>query len=56
MVSFWWLFLAFMGGGFAGLLVTALMRMSGELPEQPLKVPDLSSSLDHDPLGRVTQW
>jgi hypothetical protein len=33
MVSAWWLLALFFIGGFAGILVTALMSMSGSLPE-----------------------
>ena len=44
MVSIWWLLLAFVGGGCAGILVTALMRMSGGLPDQSSHVPDLSGT------------
>ena len=42
MVSAWWVVVAFFGGGFAGLLLTALMRISGEAPEVSANVPDLS--------------
>jgi uncharacterized membrane protein YfcA len=42
MVSFWWVLAAFIGGGCAGLLVTALMHMSGGLPEQSAHAPDLN--------------
>jgi len=34
MTSTWWLLVAFVGGGCAGILVMALMRMAGDLPEQ----------------------
>jgi hypothetical protein len=43
MVSAWWLLLAFFGGGCAGILAVALMRMSGELPEPSPNVPDLNT-------------
>jgi len=43
MVSAWWLLVAFFGGGFAGVLAAALMRMSGGLPEPSASsVPDLN--------------
>ena len=42
MVSFWWVAAAFIGGGFAGVLLMALMHMAGGLPEQSPKVPDLN--------------
>jgi uncharacterized protein involved in exopolysaccharide biosynthesis len=43
MVSAWWLIVAFFGGGCAGILLMALMRMAGGLPEQSAtNVPDLN--------------
>jgi hypothetical protein len=42
MVSFWWVLAAFIGGGCAGVLVMALMHMTGGLPEQSAHVPDLN--------------
>ena len=42
MVSLWWLLVAFVGGGFAGVLLMALMRMAGDLPEPSSKAPDLN--------------
>jgi hypothetical protein len=42
MVSIWWLLVAFIGGGTAGMLVMALMEMSGGLPEQSTHVSDLN--------------
>jgi len=43
MVSVWWLVVAFVGGGCTGVLMIALMRMSGGLPEQSTaNVPDLN--------------
>ena len=33
MVSIWWLLVAFVGGGYAGIFLMALMRMSADLPE-----------------------
>jgi hypothetical protein len=44
MVSIWWLMVAFIGGGCAGVLALALMRMSGELPEQSSYAPDLNGT------------
>jgi hypothetical protein len=32
--SAWWLLVAFVGGGCAGILLMALMRMAGDLPKQ----------------------
>ena len=52
MISGWWLLLAFIGGGSAGILLMALMRMAGDPPEQsrtfregttgndPIRIPD----------------
>jgi hypothetical protein len=34
MISVWWALLVFVGGGFAGVLLIALMRAAGDLPEQ----------------------
>ena len=41
MVSFWWVLIAFIGGGWAGILVMALMQMVGGLPKQFAHAPDL---------------
>jgi hypothetical protein len=45
MVSAWWLIVAFMVGGGVGILLVALMRMSGQQPEpstSTANVPDLN--------------
>jgi hypothetical protein len=42
MVSLWWVVAAFIGGGFAGVLLMALMHMAGGLPEQSPSAPDLN--------------
>jgi hypothetical protein len=43
MVSVWWVVVAFFGGGCAGILLMAIMRMAGELPEpSTASVPDLN--------------
>ena len=43
-VSAYWLIVAFAVGGCAGVLLTALMRMAGGLPEpSAASVPDLNS-------------
>jgi len=34
MVSAWWLLVAFLGGGFAGVLLLALMQVAGGVTEQ----------------------
>jgi len=41
MISVWWLVLAFVGGGTAGMLLMALMRMSGDLPNPAVPLADL---------------
>ena len=41
MVSVWWLLAAFIGGGLSGVMVVALMLVSGALPEYTQRVPDL---------------
>ena len=41
MISVWWLLVAFVGGGWAGMLLMALMRMSADLPEQSVSLPHL---------------
>jgi len=43
MVSFWWVVVAFIGGGCAGVLVMSLMQMAGGLPEQSAQAPDLNA-------------
>jgi hypothetical protein len=43
MVSFWWVVVAFIGGGCAGVLVMSLMQMAGGLPEQSAHAPDLNA-------------
>jgi len=42
MSTFLWVLAAFIGGGCAGVLVTALMHMAGGLPRQSMRAPDLS--------------
>jgi hypothetical protein len=34
MISTWWLLAAFIGGGWMGMLLFALMQMSRDLPKQ----------------------
>jgi hypothetical protein len=41
MFSFWWIFLAFLGGGTAGILLMALLRIAGDEPRQSPRVRDL---------------
>jgi hypothetical protein len=38
MVSAWWLLALFQIGGSAGVLVMALMRLSGSLPESSMRI------------------
>ena len=48
MTSAWWLLVAFIGGGSAGILVMALMRLAGDLPEQSDMCP--SGWIGNDPV------
>lgn len=43
MVSTWWLLVAFVVGGSAGVLALALMQMAGDSPEDSPSVPDLNA-------------
>ena len=43
MVSAWWLLLAFVGGGLAGTMVTAVMHMAAYQPKQSPRVPNLNN-------------
>jgi hypothetical protein len=47
MTSAWWLLVAFIGGGSAGILLMALMRLAGDLPEQSDKC---RGSIGSDPI------
>ena len=42
MLSIWWVIAAFLAGGFAGVLVMALMQVPGGLPKQLAHAPDLN--------------
>jgi hypothetical protein len=42
MLSIWWVIAAFLAGGFAGVLVMALMQVAGGLPKQLAHAPDLN--------------
>jgi hypothetical protein len=44
MVTFLWIVVAFVVGGCAGVLVTALMWMAGGLPRQSAHPPQLKGS------------
>jgi hypothetical protein len=50
--SVFWVLAAFVGGGLCGVLVMALMTLSGGLPEQPTRV--LQSELRGLDLGGST--
>jgi hypothetical protein len=39
MISVWWTLVVFVGGGCAGVMLMALMRFSGDLPEHPEAFP-----------------
>lgn len=44
MVSIWWVVLAFMLGGSAGMLVMVLMQLVGGLPETSTPKADLKAT------------
>jgi uncharacterized protein involved in exopolysaccharide biosynthesis len=44
MVSVWWIVVAFIGGGFLGILVIALMRMARDQPKQTTNFVDFNST------------
>jgi hypothetical protein len=54
MVSIWWLFVTFFGGGCAGIFLLALMQMSGEQPKRATAIPDQDFNMDLD--LNPTQW
>jgi hypothetical protein len=54
MVSIWWLFATFVGGGCAGILLIALMQMSGGLPKKSTAIPEQEMDFDLD--LNPTQW
>ncbi len=43
MHSFWWVFLAFLGGGSVGVFLMALVRVAGEAPKPSADARELSS-------------
>ena len=43
MTAVWWVLGAFFGGGLAGVLLMAMMYMSGEASEQSDQVPEFNS-------------
>lgn len=48
MTSAWWLLVAFIGGGWSGMLIMTLVRMAGDLPEQFDTCP--RGSIRNDPI------
>ena len=46
MISVWWALLVFVVGGFAGVVLIALMRAAGDLPEQS----DPSRWIEQEPI------
>lgn len=44
MISAWWLLLAFIGGGFAGVTVAALIRMGAHEPQESPRLPDFDQA------------
>jgi len=46
MISVWWLFVAFVGGGCAGIFLAALMRAAADLPAQS----DTCGRIGSDPI------
>lgn len=42
MISAWWVVAAFVGGGFAGVLLMALLHLAGGVSEQASSAPDLN--------------
>ena len=44
-VSIWWVLCAFVGGGSAGIVLTALLRVSADRPEPSGELQALDSSL-----------
>ena len=43
MVSFWWVLIAFIGGGWAGILVMALMQMACGFSKRFAHATDLNA-------------
>jgi len=44
MISIWWLLAAFIGGGWAGMLLVALMQMSADSSKQSWGALDLDGT------------
>jgi hypothetical protein len=45
MFHVWWVFLAFLGGGVAGVLLITLLRVARDEPHQSMRVHDLPKAL-----------
>ncbi|MEP6943524.1 MAG: hypothetical protein ABI981_11345 [Betaproteobacteria bacterium] len=54
MDSIWWALAIFLAGGSLGILVMALMSMSGGLPEQVVRVDD--GGVHPDMIGQATEF
>ena len=52
MISAWWTLTVFIGGGCAGVLLMALMRLAGDIPEQSDTSP--LGSAGNDPIRLPT--
>ena len=52
MLSMWWLLAAFLGGGWIGLLLFALMSMCRDVPRQSNQISTVPAYLTDMPLGR----
>ena len=50
MVSTWWLLVAFVVGGGAGVVAIALMQMAGQSSDDAQSIPDLNA-MPHRPTG-----
>jgi hypothetical protein len=51
MVSTWWLIVAILGGGIAGVVAMALIQVSGAISRQPPMLPDLGATGSSDGLA-----
>jgi len=54
MISTWWLLAALIGGGSLGILLMALLKMSGGLPEQDAPIEELN--VHPDMMGQATEY
>ena len=44
MLSTWWLIVAILGGGIAGVVAMALLQLAGTISRQPSTMPDLGAT------------